>query len=109
MKDLLHQTYLQEKLVVFYDWRFLHNQNLYFSIYQVKDKIYYSDLIGFKVIYNSSTIGEIKEVQRIANKEYILINSSLIPFIKDVFYKNLNDEERTIELTEQGKDVLDNA
>ena len=75
----------------------------------LKYKIYYSDLVGSKVIYNSSYIGEIKEVQRIANKEYILINSSLIPFIKDVFYKNLNDEERTIELTEQGKDVLDNA
>ncbi len=84
-------------------------KEIYGEKLEFKNKIYYSDLVGFSVLYRSSPIGEISEITLIAGKEYMIINNRYVPFIKNVFYINLNEENKTIELTDMGKDVYLNA
>ena len=74
------------------------------------DKIYLSDLLGFKALNSKGEVlGTVDDSCIIANRTYISINSNLVPFIKDVFFTHVDEENKTIELTEKGEDVLKNA
>ena len=85
-------------------------KDIYGERLEFKDKIYLSDLIGYKVINsNEEVLGEIKDSYFIGSNAYIDVDSKLVPFIKNVYFTSVDEENKVVVLTEIGEELVKNA
>ncbi len=82
-----------------------------------ENQYFWFDLIGCKVLENSEVLGVVKDIQRLPQGDYFLINTSeslknsglsksfLVPYISN-FITEVNIEEKTI-LANGAKDILE--
>jgi len=119
-KNLTIQYYDAKKSIVKFegistreDAQKLTNQKLQSSIQESRqkcqlneDEYFWFDIIGCKIIEDGKTLGVVKDIQRLTIDDYLEIKVSkefqeyaktfLVPYIKDVYIKEVDIENKTI-------------
>jgi len=71
-----------------------------------EDEYFWFDIIGCKVVEDDKTLGVVKDIQRLTTNDYLEVKTSqefkeyantfLIPYIKDVYIKSVDLNNKTI-------------
>ncbi len=83
------------------------NKDIYEDVEIEEGRYFYDDLLKMNVVTsNGKDVGKVKNIIKMKNIEYLIVDNLYIPFQIDIFIKKVDINELKIILTELGDEVV---
>lgn len=83
------------------------NKDIYEDVEIEEGRYFYDDLLKMNVVTsNGKDVGKVKNIVKMKNIEYLIVDNLYIPFQIDIFIKKVDINDLKIILTELGDEVV---